>query len=63
MDQQTKITLETEKPPERKNVEEKIPEGAKPVESQRLPDVSRLLSIYASLSLSLSLRQLPQSSS
>ena len=39
MDQQTKITLETEKPPERKNVEEKIPEGAKPLESKRLPDV------------------------
>ena len=41
IDQQTKITLETEKPYERMkiHVEEKIPEGAKPEESKRLPDV------------------------
>ena len=39
MDQQTKITLETEKPHEMIHVEEKIPEGAKPEESKRLPDV------------------------
>ena len=39
--QQTKITLETEKPPERKKTqeEERIPEGARPQESKRLPDV------------------------
>ena len=39
--QETKITLETEKPPERKKTheEERIPEGARPQESKRLPDV------------------------
>ena len=39
--QETKITLETEKPPERKKTheEERIPEGEKRQESKRLPDV------------------------
>ena len=39
--QQTKITLETEKPAERKKTqeEERIPEETRPQESKRLPDV------------------------